>query len=346
MGLSGHIAGGMQSALNDVLDRRLREEIRRFQETQAKEALALQERQIAGVEADRAANRENQRRLVDLAELKRTDDLASDATDRNVGMDAANVMGMPGMTPEARASELQQSVLRNPTAKSGPAMLKMIEGLTKVTPKRFTPPQKLADGSIGQFEEGQIPTGTKFYQEPKTPAGPKTPPAPAKLPVGMATAIAAAKTSLAGLDRLETLYSDDKVGPIAGRYNSMERGAPQMISGMLKDAPKDFEEFAAESATLKNQVIQAITGAAVGVKEQGRIMEQIPDVTNNPSVWKAKAKATRRNLEALMANQTQMGTGAQEAAPGASVDAQTGGAAQKPADLIWNGKAFVKPGGE
>lgn len=175
MAISGLIAGGVQSALDDVEDRRLKELVRQLQEQQQADQLALQTRQVEGLEDDRRDRRDNERRTIEGLERRRTDDLAREATDRNVGMDAANVLQMPGMTPEARASELQQSVLRNPTAKSGPAMLKVIEGLTRVPDKKYTPPQRLADGSIAQFEEGQIPSGTKFYQEPKSGAPARDP---------------------------------------------------------------------------------------------------------------------------------------------------------------------------
>jgi len=154
----------------------------------------------------------------------------------------------------------------------------------------------------------------------RPPVQPKATPAPPKMPAAMAQIVAAGKTSLDVLERLEGMYTqngknpshgDAFIGPMAGRYNSAERGAPAIAGMLMPDAPQGFEDFAAESATLKNQIIQAITGAAVGVQEQGRIMQQIPQVTDTPANWKAKAKSTRRNLQALMANQIRMGTGAQ-----------------------------------
>jgi hypothetical protein len=140
---------------------------------------------------------------------------------------------------------------------------------------------------------------------------PKEPKAPAKLPAAMAQTVAAAKTSLSGLDMLEKLFKPEFVGPARGRYNATERSSVELPIVGLPDAPEGFEDFAAETAALKNRVIQAITGAAVGVQEQGRIMGEIPDYTDPPSKWKAKARATRRNLQQLVANQIQMGTGAQ-----------------------------------
>jgi hypothetical protein len=129
--LSGQVAGGLQTALDEVMERRLREQMRRQQEQQQAAQLALQQRQQQGVEDDRTYRRDNDRRVIDLAEMERIDAKAQQATDRNISLDAANVMNMPGMTPQARADELNQSVFRNPKASSAPDMRRVIEGLTK-----------------------------------------------------------------------------------------------------------------------------------------------------------------------------------------------------------------------
>jgi hypothetical protein len=129
--LSGQVASGLQTALDEVMERRLREQLRQQQEQQQAAQLALQQRQQQGVEDDRTYRRDNDRRVIDLAEMERIDAQAQKATDRNISLDAANVMNMPGMTPQARADELNQSVFRNPKASSAPDMRRVIEGLTK-----------------------------------------------------------------------------------------------------------------------------------------------------------------------------------------------------------------------
>lgn len=174
-GISGFIGAGAQDALSEVLERRLKELVRQQQEQQHADRIALERQQQASIDADRAEGRNLQRQTLDLANLRRMDEQTQAATDRNVGLDAANVLNMPGMTPQAKAGELQQSVLRNPNASSAPGMLKVIEGLTRVPEKKYTSPQRMADGSIQQFEEGQIPAGSKFYQEPKTAPKPEKP---------------------------------------------------------------------------------------------------------------------------------------------------------------------------
>jgi len=149
----------------------------------------------------------------------------------------------------------------------------------------------------GRVADAQAAAREKYEDKP-VPDSNKAP----TIGVAAADKVAAATTSLDVLDRLQSLYSDDKVGPIAGRYNTMERGAPSVLGAVMPDAPEGFEEFAAESATLKNQIIQAVTGAAVSAQEQTRILQQIPQVQDTPANWKAKAAATRRNLEALRSN--------------------------------------------
>lgn len=67
MALSGLVAGGVQSALDDVLERRMREQMRQQQEQQQAAQLAMQQQA-------QQAQQENQRRTIDLADLRRRDD--------------------------------------------------------------------------------------------------------------------------------------------------------------------------------------------------------------------------------------------------------------------------------
>lgn len=184
--------------------------------------------------------------------------------------------------------------------------------------ERLADNERAAAGATEQARHNKVMESIAQQNANTAAEHPRT---PAKMPAAMAEKVAASQTSLAALDRLETLYKDTYIGPVAGRYNQRERSAPS-IPGMnlLPDAPEGFEEFAAETATLKNQIIQAITGAAVGVQEAQRIQAQIPELTDHPKTWKAKAAATRRNLQALMANQVQVGTAAEPLPNGTTVE--------------------------
>jgi hypothetical protein len=130
----------MQAEADDINDRRLRELVRQLNEKAQADQVAIQRETLAAADRDRTTDNERQARVLNLAELKRTDDLNREATDRNIGLDAANVMNMPGMDNAAKANELQQSVLRNPNASSAPGMMKVIEGLTRV-PEKAKPVQ-------------------------------------------------------------------------------------------------------------------------------------------------------------------------------------------------------------
>jgi len=131
MAISGLIAGGVDQALEQVLERRLKEALRQQQEREHADQVAIQREQLA-----------NTRRTIDLNELihtnqvtagqqKRADDLGREQTAKNAGSDMAGVLAMPGMSNEAKANEIMGSGLR--TGQIDPA--RVIEGLTRVPPK-------------------------------------------------------------------------------------------------------------------------------------------------------------------------------------------------------------------
>ena len=62
---------------------------------------------------------------------------------------------------------------------------------------------------------------------------------------------------------------------------------------------KPFTDFQAATAAFRNAVIKAITGAQMSEPEAARIRQQIPEITDKPDVWKAKAEQTRFNLRTL-----------------------------------------------
>jgi hypothetical protein len=74
MAISGLVAGGVQTALDDVLDRRLKEALRQQQEQQAAAQLQLQRDQLAQQATNQGEMRDLQRRTIDLSELRRRDE--------------------------------------------------------------------------------------------------------------------------------------------------------------------------------------------------------------------------------------------------------------------------------
>ena len=119
--------------------------------------------------------------------------------------------------------------------------------------------------------------------------------APPRMAPGVATAIAGADSSLHQLDKLEGMLPavQGKIGPLAGRARDLGQNLP----GVPVD--QTYAAFKAESDTLKNATIKAITGAQMSEPEAKRIMGQIPSETDKPDIWIQKARATRDNISFL-----------------------------------------------
>lgn len=108
-------------------------------------------------------------------------------------------------------------------------------------------------------------------------------------------------TSLARIRELRKTHGTSGMGPVQGRWNNLMSGVPEGGREALgSPIPEGFMDISAETASLKNRVIRAITGAAVGVQEEKRIMAEIPTETDPDDRWEAKAAATERNLNELM----------------------------------------------
>lgn len=66
-----------------------------------------------------------------------------------------------------------------------------------------------------------------------------------------------------------------------------------------KGATTDLATFDAQIQSLHNNVIQATTGAQMSEPEAKRILNQVPNLGNSPTVFKARMATTRNNLETL-----------------------------------------------
>jgi hypothetical protein len=87
------------------------------------------------------------------------------------------------------------------------------------------------------------------------------------------------------------------LGPVQGR---LTRARPSIPDGLPGSEVKDnLAAYLATEATLKNQVIKAITGAAMGVEEEKRILAQLPNITNKPNVWRQNLMVSLRNLDRI-----------------------------------------------
>lgn len=110
------------------------------------------------------------------------------------------------------------------------------------------------------------------------------------------TTMAEQETGLVLLDDITRLYRPELVGPVVARATQ----ARMKIPG-APDVPQETAEFYAGVASLRNEIIKMMSGAAVSGSEEARMRSQLPDVTDKPSVFQAKLAQTRRNRETLLA---------------------------------------------
>lgn len=93
------------------------------------------------------------------------------------------------------------------------------------------------------------------------------------------------------LNNLRSLVEDNFVGPIKGRA-----GGIKDIFGL--NTPQE-SEFRAATSAFRNQVIKEITGAQMSEQEATRILKQVPQEKDPPSVWLAKWNQSKKNLERI-----------------------------------------------
>ena len=143
--ISGRIAGGMDEALEQVLDRRLKEAVRQDQERQRtaenlmrqqgidlqREGVGLQRETMAQNAANQKEDNARELRRVALEELRNTQQQTEKTTQANRASDMAGVLAMPGMANEDKMRELSGLAVR-----SGADPLKIIENLKPVAPPK------------------------------------------------------------------------------------------------------------------------------------------------------------------------------------------------------------------
>jgi len=123
----------------------------------------------------------------------------------------------------------------------------------------------------------------------KAAAGPEEP----KLAAGLTDTVARLDQALGIGDQLRADVDESWLGPVAGRATELSIKTPGIATS------EKLARFYANTATLKNATIKAITGAQMSEGEAERIMQQIPDFSDKPGVWKEKLAASERNLKML-----------------------------------------------
>ena len=124
------------------------------------------------------------------------------------------------------------------------------------------------------------------------------------LAVSERNALNDAAMSLSAIEQLRGLRKGGTAGTgeVAGRANALKLHIPEALrpmGGSWTTPDTGFADFKSVTAGLKNRTVRAITGAAVGVQEEKRIMDEIPLETDESDVWESKAQATENNLRYL-----------------------------------------------
>jgi hypothetical protein len=99
------------------------------------------------------------------------------------------------------------------------------------------------------------------------------------------------------IGELRSAYKPEYVGPAAGRYYKTISKLPD--TPFTPKLPEGYGTFIQKQADLKNYMVSLITGAAVGVQEEKRIMDAIPVEVDKPEIWEAKMAETEKNIDYL-----------------------------------------------
>lgn len=106
-----------------------------------------------------------------------------------------------------------------------------------------------------------------------------------------AKSVADLDASLELLDDMEEIFKPEYVGQISGRA-----GAVREFTGQISDEEVEMRQIVQD---VKDTLLRARSGAAITVQEYNRLSKIVPNITDQPNVFKAKLRRFRRNLERL-----------------------------------------------
>lgn len=129
------------------------------------------------------------------------------------------------------------------------------------------------------------------------------------------TAIAEGEAAIDSLNNIKSLFDASFVGPIAGRAGT--------VGELFGANTLERSEFIAATAAFKNQIIKEITGAQMSEIEANRILKQVPDVNNPPSVWQARWNQSLKNIEFLQIRRNEILRKSGIKAPGSEAEEVT-----------------------
>lgn len=187
--------------------------------------------------------------------------------------------------PETRSLEVQAA---EALAKGDTETYKRLIRVKKEMGQADDRPQPQATILIQTIDENGQPVQRLV---PRTP-GTSFAPAPT---AGQQSAMAEQQAGLDLIGDIERIYRPEYVGPLVGRATKAQMAIPG-----TPDVSEDVAMFYSSVANLRNEIIRLISGAAVSASEETRMRDQLPDVTDKPSVFRAKLAQTKRNREQLL----------------------------------------------
>ncbi len=140
------------------------------------------------------------------------------------------------------------------------------------------------------FRFKDILSGEEFDEAPKPSSLVKID-LPRPISASERTAIAEGEAAIDSLINIRSLFDEKFVGPVAGRAG--------VVGDLFGTNTQEQSEFIAATAAFKNQIIKEITGAQMSEVEAKRILKQVPDLNNPPTVWMARWEQSLRNIERL-----------------------------------------------
>jgi hypothetical protein len=254
----------------------------------------------ANAEIEERASR-NAKRQADADETKRQQVWADSVlADQNSPPDAkrAAMAIKAGATPSISVSEAPSMLpvfrapLKGPIEQIGEAP-KGAHFVNEAAPRAAAAPREDRLIPVQTVEKGQpvtkyLPESEvrgQTFAKPSTGAGPT-------LTAPMRKALVDADVAGSLLGELKAQFdagAKNVIGPMEGRARAFGQTTGLNVN-------KQFAQFSAATARLKNATIQAITGAAMGVEEAKRIIAEIPSETDHPDVWPIKYAQAVKNL--------------------------------------------------
>ncbi|MGI9297841.1 MAG: cell envelope integrity protein TolA [Gammaproteobacteria bacterium] len=130
-----------------------------------------------------------------------------------------------------------------------------------------------------------------------------------------AKAVADIDTTLELLGDIDDIFKPEFVGQVAGRAGKLRE-----VTGQISDDEVELRQVVAD---VKDSLLRARSGAAITESEYRRLSAIVPNITDQPNVFKAKLRRFRRNLQRLRSSKMAVATTGRGELQGAGVSLDT-----------------------